>query len=72
MDYIGREVWLSREEVASRLAVSKEVVHEWLRSGRLRGVRRSIRTPRVGRGAKTWHVSELEVKRFLWQPREGA
>jgi excisionase family DNA binding protein len=43
------------EEVATELKVTRRTIYEWLRTGRLRGVR-------AGRG---WRIQPEEVQRFL-------
>jgi excisionase family DNA binding protein len=48
-------VYRTPEEVADELQVTRRTVYEWLRSGRLRGVR-------AGRG---WRIGPEEIARFL-------
>ncbi|MCL4853805.1 MAG: helix-turn-helix domain-containing protein [Bryobacteraceae bacterium] len=43
------------EEIAERIKVSQRSVYEWLRSGRLRGVR----------AGQFWRVSEPDLIQFL-------
>ncbi|NPV54941.1 MAG: helix-turn-helix domain-containing protein [Firmicutes bacterium] len=49
---------LTPEEVAKRLAVSPKSIREWLRNGKLRGVK-------VGR---LWRISPQALDRFLNNP----
>ena len=52
------ERWLTVEQTADRLQVSRWTVRNWLRKGRLRGSQ--IGGKRVG-----WRVPESEVSRIL-------
>lgn len=51
------ERWLTVPEVADVLRVHPETVREWLRSGRLEGVR-------IGRRSG-WRISEAQLDAFL-------
>lgn len=50
------------EEIAEQLKVSRRSIYEWLRSGRLRGVR----------AGQFWRVSEPDLIQFLESSEEIA
>jgi excisionase family DNA binding protein len=52
---VGRERFLTPEDVAKELSVSPLSVRHWLRSGRLKGVKIS----------NLWRIRESEVDRFI-------
>ena len=52
------ERWLTVQQVADMLQLHPETVREWLREGRLEGVR-------LGERRTGWRVRESEVARFL-------
>ena len=51
------ERWMTVPEVADVLRVHPETIREWLRSGRLEGVR-------IGRRSG-WRISETQLNAFL-------
>lgn len=54
---MAQERWLTVPEVADVLRVHPETVREWLRAGRMRGVR-------IGRRSG-WRISESQLGEFL-------
>ena len=54
-------VLLTAEQVAQRLQVREETVYDWLRAGRLRGVK-------LGR---IWRVREEDLEAFIHDVRVG-
>jgi len=52
--------YLTPEQVAEALQVSRRTVYEWLKLGRLRGVR----------AGKAWRIEPKDVKAFLMPPAE--
>lgn len=52
---------LTPEQVAERLAVSPKTVKDWLRSGKLKGVKL---------GGKIWRVTPEDLKVFIEQSKK--
>lgn len=51
--------WFSVDEVAERLGMSRYTISDWIKAGRLKGVK-------IG---KYWRVSERDLEAFLQNPR---
>jgi excisionase family DNA binding protein len=51
---------LTPEQAASRLAVSSRSIREWLRNGKLKGVK----------AGKLWRISDNDIENFLDHGRE--
>jgi excisionase family DNA binding protein len=52
------ERWLTVQQVADMLQLHPETIREWLRGGKLDGVR-------LGERRTGWRIRESEVRRFL-------
>lgn len=52
------EELLTVDEVAARLKLTPYTIREWLRAGRIRGIR-------IGSRRAGWRVAESEVERFI-------
>lgn len=52
------ERWFSVDEVAERLGMSRYTVSDWMKAGRLKGVK-------IG---KYWRVNERDLEAFLQNP----
>lgn len=54
-DCMEQDKLLTQKDVAERLSISTRTVGEWLRSGKLKGMK-------IG---KLWRVKESELQRFI-------
>ncbi len=54
------ERWLTTAEIAKRLSLTERTIRDWLRSGRLPGIR-------LGSSRAGWRIREADLDAFLAQ-----